>query len=344
MTLDGIKAYLFYNRLRRNIIFWLLFSLFIFSGSTNWLHYVIILFAMLFSFGVPGYIHNLWIVPQFLIKRKYALYIILFLLLIPFTMTLSYYTCNFVNDQFKGISYMFMRKAAFGSHLFPSIMMLTILAMGKFSADAVNNHIKLEKLQTQRLESELESLKSQVNPHFLFNALNTIYGMARRTDNETAGAVLQLSDILRYVLYECDVQEMGLEKEVNFLVQYIEFARLRMHDRERISLDINTEVSGYSVAPLILIPFVENAIKHGLGKHSQHSWIDIKLDIKEDNLFFECANSNYNKDRKMAANPHSGIGLKNVKRRLELLYPGTHSLDITDTTEQFKVTLNIKLT
>lgn len=331
-----------FSRVTRNIVFWLLFTLYHYSSRGNVpLFYVVLFFVLTISYGIPCYIHNLWLIPRFLLRRKYWQYISLFIVLLVLTCVESFYITHFANDTFPGLNYMGdSQNVSMAKHAFPSLLMFAMLAFGKFMADAINNNRKMEDLERQKLQSELENLKSQINPHFLFNSLNTIYGMARRTDYETADAVIKLSDILRYVLYDCDVDKISLEQEFKFVMQYIEFTRLRMHNRGDINLEINSSVNGHSIAPLLLMPFVENAIKHGLGKHSKNSKVDVRMELKEDTLHFLCSNSNYNKAK---TNGAGGIGLKNVKRRLELLYPDKYQLNIQDNNE-YIVDLKLKLT
>jgi LytS/YehU family sensor histidine kinase len=194
-------------------------------------------------------------------------------------------------------------------------------------SDAFQNQRNMEYLQQQRIEDELESLKSQINPHFLFNALNTIYGMARRTDQKTANAVVTLSDILRHNLYESSEAYISMQKEIQSIKQYISFLQLRVHQKENISLEIEAEQTTQRIRPLLLLPFIENAIKHGLETHPD-AWVKVVFKLNDDLLCFECINSCPNNTQTKVSD-HNGIGLKNVKRRLELCYPGQHELNIT---------------
>lgn len=229
-------------------------------------------------------------------------------------------------------------------HAFPSFVFLIMFASAKFTTEAFENQRKMELLESERLASELESLKSQLNPHFLFNSLNTIYGLAKRTDADTASAILKLSEILRYILYDCNVQFITVEKEIHFLNNFIDFIKLRTQ-HSLIKMEVIADASTQQIAPLIILPFIENAIKHGISKHMVDSWIDIKLKISGKSFYFECSNSNYN--RKKLSDPilnTSGIGLKNVKRRLKLIYPNNHNLEIIDNVEEFRAILKIELT
>jgi LytS/YehU family sensor histidine kinase len=198
-------------------------------------------------------------------------------------------------------------------------------------------------MEQQRLQSELESLRTQINPHFLFNALNTIYGMARRTDKETADAVLKLSDILRSSLYNGEKNEISMREEINLIRQYVSFSLLRLKNTNLIHLEIDAEVTNQKIVPLILVSFIENAIKHGLNNRSVSPAIEIAIKLAGNDLIFTCANARL--PQKPATEKQRGsIGLKNVKRRLELCYPGRHQLKIDEDNERYIVKLKLQLT
>ncbi len=333
------------SRIVRNILFWLLFTAWHMSGRNRLFpDYPALLAVLVLSFGITGYVHNFWLIPRFLVRRRYIIYILLFLALLGITSVISFYLTHMVNNLVPGLEYMGKNKdVAVPYHAFPSMLMFALLAFGKFMADAIRNQQKMEDLEKRRLESELQSLRSQVNPHFLFNALNTIYGLARRTDPDTPKAIIQLSDILRHSLYECEDAEISMDKEIRFLQQYVTFAKLRLHEKERINLQVDAAAGGKKIVPLLLIPFVENAIKHGLSQQSYHSWVDIQLRIRDNQLFFTCKNSNVRKvSPQNGVGIRGGIGLKNVKRRLDLLYPGRYKLEIAENNDQFSVDLQLE--
>jgi len=334
-----------FSRVSRNIAFWLLFTLFHYSGKgALWYLYPVQLFVLLVSYAGPCYINNLVLLPRFLMRRKYIFYFGSFTVLLAVTMVISYYVTRWSNRLFPALNYMdSLKDVTLVYHVFPSMLMLLVFAAAKFTTDAFHNQRKLEALENQRLKSELESLKSQINPHFLFNSLNTIYGLAKRTDHDTADAVMKLSDILRYILYDCNADFVALEKEIAFLRYFIDFAKLRSSNA-RINLEIKADVQNQQIIPLVLLPFIENAIKHGLGKHMQNSWIDIKVSLTGKQFYFECSNSNHNKNKfRNNASSNGGIGLKNVSRRLNLLYGDRHTLEINDNEKFFMTRLNIEL-
>ncbi|MBS1771769.1 MAG: histidine kinase [Bacteroidetes bacterium] len=331
------------NRISRNIVFWLLYTLWHFVGRDNIAQlYVPMFFLIVIAYGIPAYINTLLLIPRLLYKGRYLYYTLSAIVLLLINALISVYASAFFNSLYPDANFMGSKPQSYWYHIFPCFWTILTLTFGKYMADAVNHKNKLEELQHQKLHSELESLKSQVNPHFLFNALNTIYGMARRTDMETADAVMKLSNILRYVLYDCSGHTIKLEKEIEHLNQYINFARLRTHHKENIQLTITGTPGEHTIAPLLLLPFVENAIKHGLEKQSKNTWVTVDINMKRDGLSFRCANSNF--INSYNSNPdHGGIGLKNVKRRLELLYPDKYELDIINNNRQYLVELNLEL-
>lgn len=306
-------------------------------------YYWPLLFYIVIFFGIPCYVNNLWLIPRFLMRRRYGMYLLLFCCLLLITAAISQQTAPVFNAMYPGINFMGAKPLPLFNHIFPALWTFIIVGIGKFMSDAIQNQIKLEDLQKQRLESELAALRSQINPHFLFNALNTIYGMSRRADPETPEAVLKLSDILRHNLYECDEPEISLEQEIYLLKQYIDLSRLRVYDKDSIQFETDAMPEGQKIAPLLLIPFVENAIKHGLGNNARNAWMHVKLALHGNTLHFNCSNSNKRKQPDILNGRSKGIGLNNVKRRLELLYPQKHKLTITASDDVYSVSLQIEL-
>lgn len=327
------------GRMARNVLFWLLFTLYHYSGQQRIPVYYLVLFVTLFvSYGIPCYVHNFYLIPLFLQKRKPFGYLLLFLPLLGITICCSYYITHAVNAWFEGLNYMGnLKDVAMGYHFFPSLLMFVMFAAGKFTHDAFDSQRKLDALITEKLNSELSGLRSQLNPHFLFNALNTVYGLSRQNHRLSSNAILMLSDVLRYVLYDGNANETELGAEVSFLQDYINFQNLRQRESQRIRLDTNISNPQLRIAPLLFLPFVENAIKHGQGQSITDAMITVNLYQNENQIRFCCTNLYGTRP----AQP-GGIGLQNATRRLQLLYPGQHSLQITDSGTEFEVTLNIE--
>jgi two-component system, LytTR family, sensor kinase len=193
--------------------------------------------------------------------------------------------------------------------------------------------------QAERLSSELKFLRSQVSPHFLFNMMTNMVSLARQKSDLLEPSLIKLSDLLRYMLYESNEEKFSIKKEIEYLKSYIELQQLRFSD-VNIQLEIKNENPDCSIEPMLLFPFVENAFKHGIGL-VKDAFIKIHMEVKEQHLFFRIIN-NYNKEN-LSKDKNSGIGLSNVKNRLNLLYRGKYKLDLKDDGSIFKAELNLEL-
>lgn len=200
-----------------------------------------------------------------------------------------------------------------------------------------------QMLIQQKLESELKFLKGQINPHFLFNSLNNLYGLALRKSDKTPEAILKLSSLLSYMLYECDQEKISLQKELEMLNNFIELQKLRYGDRLKIDFVIKGNVQGVGIAPMLFFPFVENSFKHGAGNELEDCWINICLTVEQDFLIFTVKNKKSPKTKSNASTESEGIGLQNIKRQLDLLYHGKYNLEITEETNTFFISLKLNL-
>jgi two-component system, LytTR family, sensor kinase len=219
-------------------------------------------------------------------------------------------------------------------------MLISGFGLGlKFSDKLIQNEKERKESEKERLNSELAFLKNQINPHFFFNTLNNIYSLVQLNVNDGQKAILQLSRLMRYVLYETDLELKPLNQEIGFMEDYIELMKLRLSDKVALSVTFPTDFNEVSVPPLLFLPFIENAFKHGVS-YRKLSFINILMNIDEEKIHFECSNSIGGKGEELLK-PISGIGLENVKKRLLLLFPGKHSLEIHSTEESFNVNLNI---
>jgi LytS/YehU family sensor histidine kinase len=197
---------------------------------------------------------------------------------------------------------------------------------------------KKKEIETEKLNTELSFLKSQINPHFLFNTLNNIYSLAVAKSDATAGAVLKLSAIMRYVITDTKHHLVALEKEIQFIQHYIDLQKVRLTDKMEVVFTVTGEVGSKQIAPLIFIPFVENAFKYGIStKENSKILIEIKAGDKEVILSVDNAIVTQQKD----TGENTGIGIKNSKRRLELLYPDKHDLQVIKENGHFTVNLTI---
>ncbi|AHM62938.1 signal transduction histidine kinase [Flammeovirgaceae bacterium 311] len=199
-----------------------------------------------------------------------------------------------------------------------------------------------QALENEKLEAELKLLKSQVNPHFLFNTLNNLYVLTLSNSQKAPETVYKLSQLMSYMLYESNQQFVPLEKEVQYIENYLALEKIRYGKRLDVSLNVFGEITGIQIAPLLILPFVENCFKHGVSNQLEGGWIRIDLSMQEEQLVLKVENSKSNYLAN-AAIREGGIGLKNVKKRLELVYGENHSLNIHNEEDSYLVVLKIKL-
>jgi sensor histidine kinase YesM len=198
-----------------------------------------------------------------------------------------------------------------------------------------------QKLEKEKLESELKLLKSQINPHFLFNTLNNLYALTLNKSDDAPEVVYKLSELMNYMLYESNRKRVSLEKEIQYIQNYISLEKIRYNPSIDISLDVKGDTKDIHLAPLLILPFVENSFKHGLSKQLSTGWIHILIQVENGELTVKVENSK-NLENNKTPKP-SGIGLANVKRRLKLLYPNLYSFRIFDEETTYMIILKIKL-
>ncbi len=202
------------------------------------------------------------------------------------------------------------------------------------------NQQEQQVLSQEKLQAELKFLKTQIHPHFLFNTLNNLYALTLKKSERAPETVLKLSELINYMLYECTSDEVPLAKEIKFIRNYIDIEKMRYGDKLDVDLRVYGESSDRKIAPLILLPFVENCFKHGASEALQQSWVKLTVDIQPSLTMLKVEN---NKNPENGTSKKEGIGIQNVKRRLDLLYPGSHELKIINGEETFLVILTINV-
>jgi hypothetical protein len=194
------------------------------------------------------------------------------------------------------------------------------------------------------LQAELNFLKGQIHPHFLFNTLNNLYALTLSGSKDAPPIVMGLSNILRYMLYECKSETVSLSRDIEILQSYIGLEKIRYEGRLDLNINIEGAISGKRIAPLLMLPLVENAFKHGASEVLDDAWINIDLKVADNTLKFKISNSKPDKEQSLANGVHFGnIGLSNVRKRLDLLYPAAHTLQIIEEEELFVAILDIDL-
>jgi hypothetical protein len=197
------------------------------------------------------------------------------------------------------------------------------------------------QIAREKANAELQLLKAQIHPHFLFNTLNNIYFFTLTASQKAPEILTKLTDILRYILYECDQPLVPLAKEMKMIEDYMALERIRYGDRLKMELEITGDHSHKMIPPLLLIPLVENSFKHGTSKMLDQPWVNLTITIKDQFLYFLLSNSRPDEITLSQHNVH--IGLNNVKKRLQLLYPAAHELNIAESTKSYEVFMKIRL-
>lgn len=201
---------------------------------------------------------------------------------------------------------------------------------------------KLNQMEQEQTSNELKALRSQLNPHFLFNSLNNLYTLSRKKSDKAPEMVLKLSKILRYVIYDAEINFISLEKELHFLQKYIEVQQVRLDADFQLQIETMGETADLKISPLLFLPFVENAFKYGVNSGSGKGRILIRWKIERKQIQFQIENEKVLVEGK-GAELYKGMGIRNVQKRLELIYPGKHSLKIDDEGGNFVVKLKIDL-
>jgi len=210
-----------------------------------------------------------------------------------------------------------------------------------FFSLALKTNSRLQKVQQEKTDTELVYLRSQINPHFLFNTLNLIYSLTIKKTDEASEAVVKLANMMRYVLYDSDKHYVLLQQEISYIKNYIELQQTRFENAVEVSFDISGEIkAGQKIAPLIFIPFVENAFKHGVNAE-KNSIIKIHIDVKDESVSLAVYNRKVNTT--VINKDEGGVGLTNTKNRLHLLYLGKHELKIENNDKDFSVYLKLYL-
>lgn len=281
-------------------------------------------FCYLFFITADYYAINHWLLPRLLQQKKYGLFIIASLLVIA----LSAWCRALVAIQMN--QHLFHAPAATFPRLYlDSIVNISVwvllLTIGKMMIDKTQMHRQLELLEKERVKSELDYLKAQINPHALFNSLNTIYGSIDKNNKVARDTLLQFSELLRYQLYDCSAEKVSLEKEIAYIKNYTAFQRVRKEEKLRTQLNINNVGTGLSIAPLLLIVLIENAFKFVSCFTERENEISISIHTEGTTLYSSFSNTKESQQGPLTDNSN-GIGITNLKRRLELLYPGKHTV------------------
>ena len=334
------------NRIFLHILFWL-FSYLVFSqifkisDEVTRIDYIYSgLFHVSLLFGV--YINIILLMPKLFGKKKYLIYFFALATTILLSIVLNLITFDWLADILFP-DYYFVSHFDFleiGIFVVIYILITTLLKLSQswFELQEVNG--RLIRIEKENVKSELKALKAQINPHFLFNSLNVIYSQAIKKSNKTPDAIIQLSDILRYVIYDSTKDKVSIKTEIKLIEDYIELQKFRIDTTSSIRFEHKVQNENCKITPMLLLPLVENSFKHGIKGELNHTFVNIKLETIDSNILFEIVN-NKGTGEAIENDGNSGIGIANIRQRLKLLYPNRHEFKIEESTTIFKVNMRI---
>jgi len=286
------------------------------------------------------YITNYLLIPRLLYKKKYPAFILLFLLMIFASSVLKVYAGGAIMKHPVSLSFSNDLKLKLYENVISDFFLVAAGAAFKLVFDYLKMQQRLSEVAKEKAETELNFLKSQINPHFLFNSLNSVYFLINKDNPGARAALHKFSEMLRYQLYEMNGDRIPIEKEIAYLKDYVDLQQLRKDDKYSVEFTCSPDVKGFSIEPLLLIPFVENAFKHLSHFNDKINFVKLELTTDKGHILFTVVNSR--EKERINAEKGGGIGLANVKRRLELLYPGKHDLKIEETADNFFVQLKLQ--
>lgn len=327
-----------------HIAFWVIVTIFFLCDRTyliykrglpNFIECAVVRILLL---ACVAYLNLYYFMPRFLMRGRYFGYFILVILsLLGYLVLQSIYDL-YLYGYILGPTKREITFSAVSYNIFATIWYLVLTMALKFSIDWYEQNRVLQKIKVEKLQAEVNYLRSQINPHFLFNVLNNLYSLTLKKSELAPNVVLKLSEMMEYMLYESNEAYVPLEKEIKYLGNYIELEKLRQGNHADIRLNITGSADGHQIAPFLLLPLVENAFKHGVSKAIDSAYLHIDIIIEQ--AFINITIEN-NKLHFIEAANNGGIGLSNLEERLGLLYPGKHTLQINNRTDKYHVLLNI---
>jgi len=338
-----MKFLLKHIRLIAHVAFWLGYFFVVcytFSRVFN-LEVVIARSAIISSFHIPMvYLHLYVLLPRLFKKKKYLAYCISVVSLIVFTIPLKTFVVFTVfGDYFDQVEVEDDFPIVINNIISSSVLLVITTGLWYAEQGILNLRIR-EELKRVKLESELQLLRNQINPHFLFNVLNNIYSLSYTGSKKAPEAILKLSGMLRYMLYDCQNDEVSLNEEVTYLHNYIELQKVKSGDFIDMSFSVEGRTEGVIVPPLLFIPFFENAAKHGELDQRKKGYFKALLSVGTDEIAFKCSNPVKRNDANRLE--PGGIGLTNVRSRLDLIYQDEYKLNATIEEGVFNVDLKIQ--
>jgi two-component system sensor histidine kinase AlgZ len=334
-----------------HLSFWCVYlSFFVYQVSSfqrgpeiDWLRVITIVLIQLSFALLIGYLNYFYFLPRFLRDKDALRYFLQFFVTFAVLIICRLYLERYFIDGFTGETRYLYATRFVVQVITTNLFIVIFLGMIRFAVEWFEFEAKQKNVENERLTAELNFLKAQINPHFLFNTLNNLYYLAYKQSPNTTEVIAKLSQMMRYMIYDSNYPLVPLSKEIEYMENYISLERLRLNDQIPIKFTVHGgKGDDILIAPLIFITFLENAFKHGVSNNYPKAWINISIDIQGEECIYRVENSKI-PSTNPEAERKSGIGLQNVKRRLELSYPGKHTLTVEDLKDRYTVQLNIKL-
>lgn len=325
------------------MLFWIIvFALMLFAGTDNNITFLEVVrkLIILAFYILVVYINLGYLIPKYLSQKNFMTYCLLLLVMVAVFTPIKVMLLSVTYEEVDPLEYLWMNQQYIFLLLFLIAGSSTVI---KIISDWQKHQRDRKELETQRMQSEIKFLKSQINPHFLFNTLNSLYALTLKKSDNAPGIVIKLSEMMRYMLYECNERRVPLQKEVNYIQNYLDLEKLRQSGQSEIMFSVEGEVNNQMIAPLIFIPFLENSFKHGLNHQLGDGYVHVRMKVLENKLLLRIINSKPLLKPQPSDKPSGGIGLVNVRRRLNLLYPNQYKLDIKDSDKEHIVELSLDL-
>jgi two-component system sensor histidine kinase AlgZ len=331
-----------------HLSFWCVYvSFFLYQITSRWgreiafERIVTIAFIQITFASISAYVNYFFFLPRFLARKNAWIYFLEFLVAFAIIMIMRLVLERYLIDGFTGNEQYLYSTRFIVQVIMTNLFIVVFVGMLRFALDWLDLEAKKNEMERERLTAELNFLKAQINPHFLFNTLNNLYYLAYSKSENTTEVIAKLSQMMRYMIYDSNHPKVLLSKEIEYMQSYISLERLRLNDQIPIKFDVSGNAENIWITPLIFITFLENAFKHGVSNSNPKAWVNIAIQLRDGECVYTVENSRTPEQKD--GTDKSGIGLKNVRRRLELSYPEKYKLVTDETREKYTVKLNLSL-
>jgi two-component system sensor histidine kinase AlgZ len=307
----------------------------------DWERVLTIAWIQVLFASISAYVNYFIFLPRFLKRRNTWIYLMEYALPFAAIMFVRLMFERYWIDDFSGTEEYLYTTRFIVQVVTTNLFIVIFVAMLRFAVEWLELEAKKNEAENEKLTAELNFLKAQINPHFLFNTLNNLYYLAYSKSDNTTEVIAKLSQMMRYMIYDSNHPKVLLSKEIEYMQSYISLERLRLNDQIPIRFDVTGNPQNIWITPLIFITFLENAFKHGVSNSNPKAWVNISIQLVDHECVYTVENSK-GQDHKDGAEK-SGIGLRNVKRRLDLSYPGKYKLVTDESAEKYFVKLNLSM-